>query len=182
MSTKTLLTSEDLWKRVADGSRYELSEGELLPMTPVGMEHGAIVGAILELLRKYVRKENLGLVGTEIGFRLARDPDTVRAPDVAFVAKHRLPKEGVPKKFAEFAPDLAVEVLSPEDTASEVLRKIEEYLAAGVALAWVVDPATRTVTVYRSLRDIQILSADQELDGGTVLPGFRARVAEIFSI
>ena len=182
MSTKTLLTSEDLWKRVADGSRYELSEGELLPMTPVGMEHGAIVGAILELLRKYVRKENLGLVGTEIGFRLARYPDTVRAPDVAFVAKHRLPKEGVPKKFAEFAPDLAVEVLSPEDTASEILRKVEEYLAAGVALAWVVDPATRTVTVYRSLRDIQILSADQELDGGTVLPGFRVKIAEIFSI
>ncbi|OFW08369.1 MAG: hypothetical protein A3H27_07695 [Acidobacteria bacterium RIFCSPLOWO2_02_FULL_59_13] len=182
MSTKTLLTSEDLWKRVADGSRYELSEGELLPMTPVGMEHGGIVVRLARLLGAFVDEKNLGLVGTEIGFRLARDPDTVRAPDVAFVAKHRLPKEGVPKKFAEFAPDLAVEVLSPEDTASEILRKVEEYLAAGVALAWVVDPATRTVTVYRSLRDIQILSADQELDGGTVLPGFRVKIAEIFSI
>jgi len=182
MSTKTLLNSEDLWKRVADGSRYELSEGELLPMTPVGMEHGAIVVRLARLLGAFVDEKHLGLVGTEIGFRLARDPDTVRAPDVAFVAKHRLPQEGVPKKFAEFAPDLAVEVLSPEDTASEILRKVEEYLAAGVALAWVVDPATRTVTVYRSLRDIQILSADQELDGGTVLPGFRAPVAEIFSI
>ena len=182
MSTKTLLTSEDLWKMVADGSRYELSKGELLPMTPVGMEHGGIVIRLGRLLGGYVDEKRLGLVGTEVGFRLSRNPDTVRAPDVAFVAKQRLPAEGVPKQFADFPPDLAVEVLSPEDTASEILRKIEEYLAAGVALAWVVDPATRTVTVYRSLRDIQIFSADQELDGGEVLPGFRARVAEIFSL
>ena len=182
MSTKTLLTSEDLWKMVADGSRYELSKGELLPMSPVGLEHAGIVMKLGRLVGAYVEQKHLGFVGTEAGFRLSRDPDTVRAPDVAFVSRERLPKEGVPKKFADFPPDLAVEVLSPEDTASEILPKIEEYLAAGVALAWVVDPATRTVTVYRSLRDIQILSADQELDGGAVLPGFRTRVAEIFSI
>ena len=182
MSTRTLFTSEDLWKMVADGSRYELSKGELLPMSPVGMEHGGIVMALGALLRSYAMKKGLGLVGTEIGFRLGQNPDTVRAPDVAFVARHRLPADGVPKKFAHFPPDLAVEVLSPEDTASEMLRKIEEYLTAGGALAWVVDPATRTVTVYRSLSDIQILSADQELDGGEVLPGFRTMVAEIFSL
>ena len=182
MSTKTLLTSEDLWKMVADGSRYELSEGELFPMTPVGMEHGAIVIKLGRLLGAYAEEKLLGVVSTEVGFRLRRNPDTVRAPDIAFVSQERLPKDGIPKKFADFPPDLAVEVLSPEDTASGILRKIEEYLAAGVALAWVVDPATRTVTVYRSLRDIQILSAKQELDGGEVLPGFRARVAEIFSL
>ena len=118
----------------------------------------------------------------EGGFTVRRQPDKVFAPDLHFVSKDRLAKEGITEKFADYPPDLAVEVLSPEDTASEILRKIEEYLAAGVALAWVVDPATRTVTVYRSLRDIQILSAKQELDGGEVLPGFRARVAEIFSI
>ncbi len=182
MSTRTLLTSEDLWKKVADGSRYELSKGELLPMTPVGLEHGVVVVALAALLRGYATKKGLGLVCTEVGFRLSRSPDTVRAPDVAFVAKRRLPAEGVPRKFADFPPDLAVEVLSPDDTAGEILRKIEEYLAAGVALTWVVDPATRTVKVYRSLGDIQVLSADQELDGEEVLPGFRSRVAEIFAI
>lgn len=182
MSTKTLLTSEDLWKIVADGSRYELSKGELLPMTPVGMEHGGVVINIGRLLGAHVTGKRLGLVGTEIGFRLTRNPDTVRAPDVAFVARERLPKEGVPKKFAEFPPDLAVEVLSPEDTASEVLRKVEEYLTAGVRLVWVVDPATQTVTVYRSLQDVKILTTEQELDGGEVLPAFRTPVAELFNL
>jgi Uma2 family endonuclease len=182
MSTKTLLTGDDLWKIVADGSRYELSQGELVPMTPVGMQHGGVVVAIAELLRRYARPGNRGLVGTEIGFRLTRDPDTVRAPDVAFVSGNRLPKEGVPKKFAEFPPDLAVEVLSPEDTASEVLRKVEEYVIAGVPLVWVVDPATRTVTVYRSLQEVKVLTTDQELDGGDVLPGFRAKLTALFDL
>jgi Uma2 family endonuclease len=182
MATKTLLTGDDLYRIVSDGSRYELLEGELFPMTPVGMEHGGIVGTILELLRRHVRAGNVGLVGAEIGFRLTRNPDTVRAPDVAFVARERLPKEGVPKKFADFAPDLAVEVLSPEDTASEILRKVEEYLAAGTRLVWVVDPATRTVTVYRSLHDVKVLTESEELDGGDVLPGFKTTVAELFKI
>ena len=182
MSTKTLLTSEDLWKIVADGSRYELSQGELVSMTPIGMEHGGVVGAIIELLRRHVKKNNLGMVGPEIGFRLSRNPDTVRAPDVAFIARERLPKEGIPRKFAEFAPDLAVEVLSPEDSASDVLRKIEEYLTFGTRLVWVVDPATRRVTVYRSLQDVKVLTTEDELDGADVLPGFRTPVAELFNL
>jgi len=182
VSTKTLVTSDELWEIVCDGSRYELSRGELVPMTPIGVQHGAVVGNLHLLLGGFVKQNRLGLVGPEIGFRLARNPDTVRAPDVAFIARHRLPTEGIPKKFADFPPDLAVEVLSPEDAASEVLRKVEEYLSGGVPLVWVVDPATKTVTVYRSLQDIKMLSADQQLDGGEVLPGFRAQVAEIFAL
>ncbi|MBI3896371.1 MAG: Uma2 family endonuclease [Acidobacteria bacterium] len=182
MSTKTLLTSEDLWKLVADGSRHELSKGELLLMTPVGMEHGAIVIKLGRLLSAYTEENRSGLVVTEAGFRLSRNPDTVRAPDVAFVPRDRLPMEGVPKKFADFPPELAVEVLSPEDTASEMVRKVEEYLAGGVRLVWVVDPGTKTVTVYYSLQDAKILTADQELDGGNVLPGFRAKMTELFAI
>ena len=182
VSTKTLVTSDELWEIVCDGSRYELSRGELVPMTPIGVQHGAVVGNLHLLLGGFVKQNRLGLVGPEIGFRLARNPDTVRAPDVAFIAKHHLSPEGIPQKFADFPPDLAVEVLSPEDAASEVLKKVEEYLSAGVPLVWVVDPATKTVTVYRSLQDIKMLSADQELDCGEVLPGFRVRVAEIFAI
>ena len=151
-------------------------------MTPVGIQHGAIVIKLGRLLGSYVESKRLGLIGTEIGFRLSRDPDTVRGPDVAFIAKSRLPNEGIPKKFADFPPDLAVEVLSPEDTVSELLRKVEEYLKAGVPLIWVVDPATRTVTVYRSLQDVRIVSSDQQLDGGDVIPGFQFKVSDLFTL
>ena len=151
-------------------------------MTPVGIQHGAIVIKLGRLLGSYVEAKRLGLIGTEIGFRLSRDPDTVRGPDVAFIAKSRLPKEGIPKKFADFPPDLAVEVLSPEDTASELLRKVEEYLQGGVPLIWVVDPATQTVTVYRSLQDVRIVSSDQQLEGGEAVPGFQCKVADLFTL
>jgi len=181
MSTKTLLTSDDLWRIVADGSRYELSEGELLSMTPIGIQHGAIVIKLGRLLGTFVAENGLGLVGTEIGFRLSRNPDTVRAPDIAFIARDRLPAKGIPSKFAEFPPDLAVEVLSPDDKAGELFTKVEQYLTAGARLVWVVDPATQTVTVYQSLQEVRILSSGQELDGGTVVPGFRCPVAELFS-
>ena len=182
MSTKTLLTGEDLWKIVADGSRYELSRGELVPLTPVGIRHATVVSNLDRMLGGYVKEKGLGVVGTEGGFYLSRNPDTLRAPDVAFISKDRIAKEGIPEKFAEFPPDLAVEVLSPEDTASEIQKKVEEYLTAGVPLVWVVDPANQRVTVYRSLLDVKVLTADQELDGGPVLPGFRAPIKEIFAI
>ena len=182
MSTKTLLTAEDLWKIVADGSRYELSRGELVPMTPVGIPHSVIVMRLGKLLSTYVDERRLGLVGTEGGFKLHRNPDTLRAPDIAFISKARLEREGIPPRFADFPPDLAVEVLSPDDTASEIARKVDEYLAAGVPLVWVVDPGIRKVTVYRSLQDIKVLSAEEELDGGDVIPGFRVKVQEIFTL
>ena len=182
MSTKTLLTAEDLWKIVADGSRYELSKGELVPMTPVGIPHSAIVMRLGKFLSIHVDENRLGLVGTEGGFKLHKNPDTVRAPDIAFISRTRLEPEGIPEAFADFPPDLAVEVLSPGDTASEVARKVDEYLAAGVSLIWVVDPSLRQVTVYRSLQDIKIFSAEENLDGGEVLPGFRVKVAAIFAL
>ena len=171
-----------LWKIVADGSRYELSRGELVPMTPVNYNHGKIVIRLGRMLDQFVQEHGLGAVGTEIGFRLARNPDTLRAPDIAFVARSREPQGAAAEKFAELAPDLAVEVLSPDDSASDVLKKVEEYLASGVRLVWIADPATRTVTVYRSLEDVRVLTAQQDLDGRDVLPGFRCKIKEIFAV
>ena len=182
MSTKTLLTSEDLWKIVADGSRYELWRGELVPMTPVGLQHGRIVIRFGGILDQYVDKQRLGAVCTEVGFRLFQKPDTVWAPDIAFIAQSRLPQGRAAEKFVEFSPDLAVEVLSPWDSATEIMRKVEDYLTAGVRLVWIVDPGTQRVTVYRLLQDVTILTPEQELDGGEVLPGFRIRVTEIFDL
>lgn len=182
MSTKTLLTNEDLWKIVADGSRYELYRGELVPMTPVGLEHGRIVVRLVALLDSHVRKNGLGAVCTEVGFHLFQVPDTTWAPDIAFIAQSRLPKGTAAEKFVDFAPDLAVEVLSPWNTVTEMTRKIETYLSAGVPLVWVVDPGTQRVTVYRSLQDVKVLTPDQELDGADVLPGFRIKASEIFAV
>ena len=105
-----------------------------------------------------------------------------RAPDLHFVSRERVAKEGIPQNFAQFPPDLAVEVLSPADTASEIQKKVEEYLTGGVPLVWIVDPANQKVTVYRSLQDSKILSSAQELDDGEVIPGFRINIAEIFAI
>jgi len=182
MSTKALLTSEDLWKIVADGSRYELCRGELVPMTPVGLRHSAIVMRLGSLLTAYVNRKRLGIVGTEGGFKLRSKPETTRAPDLHFVSKARLAKEGITEKFADYPPDLAVEVLSPADTASDVQQRVEEYLSARVPLVWVVDPKLQRVTVYRSLRDVKVLTPSQQLDGGQVIPGFRVKVSDIFAI
>jgi Uma2 family endonuclease len=120
-------------------------------------------------------------VGTEVGFHLSQNPDTTVAPDIAFIAQSRLPQGEAAKKFVEFAPDLAVEVLSPSDTATDITRKIEIYLNASVRLVWIVDPGTQRVTVYRSLQDVKVLTPDDELDGADVLPDFRIKVAEIFA-
>jgi Uma2 family endonuclease len=182
MSTKSLLTSEDLWKIVADGSRYELWDGELVPMTPVGFEHSAIVGRIGEFLSRHARENKLGVVGMEGGFKLGRGPEKVLSPDLHFVSRDRLLREGITQKFADYPPDLAVEVLSPDDKASDVQKKVEAYLSGGVRLTWIIEPATKTVTIYRSHQHVRIVTQHEELDGEDVVPGFRIKVSDIFNI
>ena len=118
--------------------------------------------------------EDLGkIVAAETGFVLVRDPDTVRGSDIAFIHKDRIPAAGLPKKFIPFAPDVAVEVVSPNDTMDEVEEKVAEWLAAGTKLVWVVLPKRRVIKVYRSSTDVTILTDKDELDGGEVMPGFR---------
>ena len=114
------------------------------------------------------------------GFLLSRAPDTVRAPDVSFVSQERVPPEGAPEGYWELAPDLAVEVVSPNDTAAEVQSKVQMWLEYGVRLAWVVYPPTRSVVAYRSLKDISTFTAGDNLSGDNVVPGFECAVAEIF--
>ena len=120
------------------------------------------------------------VVTAEAGFRIAHDPDTVRAPDVAFVRAERIPPGGV-KGFFQGPPDIAVEVVSPNDRASEVMAKAQDWLQAGCPLVWVVDPETRTISVYRSRSEISVLNETDTLTGGDVLPGFSVAVAEIFT-
>ena len=174
-------TASELFEMPDDGFRYELVKGEPRKTSPAGSEHGATVVNITVSLAQQVRSKKLGVCfGAETGFKIASDPDTVRAPAVAFISRERIPDGGIPKTFWPGAPDLAAEVLSPGATYSEVLEKVEDWLDAGVRAAWVVDSKRRSITVYRSLTDVTRLSEGGELDGGDVVPGFRCRVSEIF--
>lgn len=180
MATIETITTADQLLAAGDIGRCELVRGELIMMSPAGSEHGWIVVNITMPLATFVKQHSLGRVfGAETGFRIGRDPDTVRAPDVAFVAARRI-GDKLAKGFFPGPPDLAVEVLSPDDRAGEVLAKVQDWLAAGCQVVWVVDPRTRTVTVYRSPSEIVILGAAETLDGGALLPGFSVAVGELF--
>ncbi len=133
------------------------------------------------LLDQYVTAHRLGLMfAAETGFVLSKNPDTVRAPDIAFVVRERIPPDGLPEGYWELAPDLAVEVVSPNDTAAEVQSKAQMWLKSGVRLVWVVYPDTRSVVAYKSLKEISVLTVGDALSGGDVVPGFECTVAEVF--
>ena len=149
-------------------------------MSPAGEEHGWLSAMIAADLTVFVRQHRLGRVYVaDTGFQIAHDPDTVRAPDVAFICAERAgERPGV--KFFPGAPDLAVEVLSPTDRAGEVLAKVHDWLDAGCRAVWLVDPRTRTVTVYRSRSRINVLAIGDQISGDDVVEGFTLPVAEIF--
>ena len=178
---KKLFTAAELLKLSIPGKRLELVKGELFEMAPAGGRHGSVAMRLGILLGAYVIDHRLGeTFAAETGFILRLNPDTVRAPDAAFVAADRLPGGEPPIGFVELAPDLAVEVLSPSDRPGEVAEKVEDWLRAGTRLVWVIDPATRSATVHRSLDDVQELSEDDRLDGEQVVPGFSCALGEVF--
>lgn len=181
MTTIESVTTAEQILQTPDLGRCELLRGELTMMTPAGYEHARVVSRINSRLAGFVELHQLGQVTTgEGGFLLARDPDTVRAPDVAFVSADRVPHEPL-RGFFQGPPDLAVEVISPNDRASQVAAKIQDWLDAGCRAVWVVDPELRTVTVYRSRSSIVVLRASEQLSGDDVVPGFAIAVAEIFA-
>ena len=176
-----LMTADELFKISDDGYRYELVKGELRKMPPAGSEHGVLTLRLAWRLAQHIEKHKLGVFfAAETGFRIKSDPDTVRAPDTAFVRKERIPDTGIPKGYWEGAPDLAVEIISPGDTYLEVEEKVFDWITAGASMVWVVNPRRRTVTVHRSLRDSTLLTEEDELNGEEVIEGFQCRVAEIF--
>lgn len=182
MSTeKVLLTADDLLRISGAGKRYELVRGELIEMAPAGGRHGRVAIRIGSRLNIHVEQQDLGeVLAAETGFRLERNPDRVRAPDVAFVAKGRLPPGDLPVGFLDIVPDLVVEVVSPGDTASYIQAKVEDWLRAGVRLAWVLYPDTRSVAVYRSLDKVRVLTEADHLHGDPVLPRFSCSVTDLF--
>ncbi len=159
---------------------WELVDGEPIELAPAAGRSGWISGNIYRLLASHVRQSQLGWAfPPETGFILFEDRHTVRSPDAAVILAHRLAE--LPDSFVPMAPDLAVEVLSPSDRMADALAKVAMYLQAGTTLVWLVNPATRTVVVFRSETDPVTLGESDTLDGSDVLPGFSVPVAEIFS-
>jgi Uma2 family endonuclease len=178
--SETLMTAEELLLLRDDGRKYELVNGRLRVSEPPGVPHGYLQLRLGARLTAVVEAAMLGVVFVEGGVVLRRGPDTVRGPDVAFVAHARMPDPLAPGYF-EGAPDLAIEIVSPGDAAWEVAEKVEEYLAAGTHLVWVVDPKNRIVVVHTPERVARVLRLADTLDGGDVVPGFRLTLAELFA-
>ncbi len=180
--TKTTegLTAEDL-AYVSDAvHRFELVNGRLLVREPAGFRHGRVATTLAIVLGTHVREHRLGVVLTaDTGFVLRRGPDTVRAPDVCFVSRDRIP-DPEPVSFAELAPDLAVEVVSPSNTHAEIAGRVRDLLAAGTRLVWVFDPELRTATIHRPGREPEHLTPHGEINGEGVVPGFRCSLEVLF--
>lgn len=176
-----LMTADELLLLPDDGFRTELVRGELRRMSPASHQHGRLGIRVAGPLDRYVDENDLGVVfAAETGFRVASSPDTVLAPDVAFVRLERIEAVGNVEGYWPGAPDLAVEVISRHDLYTEVEEKVIAWLDAGVRMVVVVNPRKRTVTVYRSLSVITILTAHDSLDGGDVVPGWSLPLAAIF--
>lgn len=182
MSTEVkLMTADELLAMPDDGFVYELIKGDLSRMPPPGHEHGRLTMRVAVPLYQHVDANRLGLVyAAETGFLIHQNPDTVRAPDVAFVRHQRLIDAGSIEGYFVGAPDLAVEVISPSDNVVYVEEKVVTWIEAGSGMVWVVSPKLRTVTVYQSLTEISVLTEKDAVEGHAVVPGFKIAVAEIF--
>lgn len=180
---QALMTAEEFYDLPDHGGLAELVRGEVIEMPPEGSESSAVGYKIGYLLGAHVLPRKAGVMfAAQGGFLLARDPDVVRAPDVAFVARARLPEGRVPRRFLELAPDLAVEVVSPSDRSADIEAKVADYLEAGTRLVWVIFPEQRRVRVQTTLAEARWLSEDDTLTGDPVLPEFACAVREIFDI
>ena len=182
MATTTRpMTAEDLFDLPDDGFRYELVRGELKKMSPAGQTHGKYASRINISLGGHVMANRLGETYiADTGFTLATDPDHVRAPDLAFISNARLKEIGESDRFAQGAPDVAVEVISPSDRYTEVEEKVEDWLNAGCRAVIVANPRRRTVNVHRSPTDVSTLTESDTLEIDDIVPGWRMPVKDIF--
>jgi Uma2 family endonuclease len=182
MAAETLLTAADLANLPDADLPHELVRGVLHRVMPAIARHGSVVSRVQGALAQHVHPRGLGELFSEAtGFLLERNPDTVRCPDIAFVAGSRLPAGGLAPGFLELAPDLVVEVVSASDRTAQVVAKVADYLRLGVRCAWVFLPAERAVRVFGADGSRATIGEEGVLDGGAILPGFRLPVAFCFS-
>jgi Uma2 family endonuclease len=177
-----LLTAEEFFERYGgkDSPSYELVKGKLVEMTPPSGVHGETAIAIGSALYDFVRRSNLGRVMVETGYTLGREPDTVRGPDVSFVMAERVPQGGWARGYVEGPPDLAVEVVSPSDSAAEVEGKVHDYLSNGTRRVWVVYASTKRLLAYSLDGSVRWYQEEDTLEDQELLPGFAVPLAELF--
>jgi len=179
-STSPITSAEELLRVEFPGNVTELVCGQLIVREPPGTRHGSIAARLTYLPADHVYRHELGVVcSQDTGFKLESDPDTVRAPDVAFIGRahaDQIPARG----YAAFAPDLVAEILSPDDGAGELLAKVGQWLDAGTHVVWVIDPSRAEAHVYRGNGELTLVPADGVLEGELVLPGFECALAEVF--
>ena len=182
VATRRGLTAEEFWQQYA-GKPYELVRGEVKPRMPVGLWHGILASELVARFREYLKHcpKRAGKLAVETGFRVRTAlGESVRAPDVAFIRAERLPSP-LPHTFADLAPDLVVEIASPNDAYSELRDKVDEWLQAGVQMVWVVDPQRRVVEVYQPDQPLRVLREGDTLTGDPVLPDFQLPISELFA-
>lgn len=172
------MTAEELIDLPDDGHRYELVKGVVLTMSPPGEEQGKVSATIIFLLKSFVQPKKLGTVYGETGFKLETDPDTVLAPDAAFIGSERAGTASRGYRFG--APDLAVEVISPSERKSKVDQKTVQWLSHGTRAVWLIRPQSRTVEVVLANGKRTVFTEKDELVDDVIIPGFRVPVAEIF--
>ncbi len=177
--TMPVMTSEELLHTRIPNKRTELVRGRLVVHEPPGGRHGNVAANLALRLGQHIEATGVGaLFVGDVGFALSRNPDTVRAPDVAFVRGDRLSRP-IPTGYIELAPDLVVEVLSPHDRPGETLAKVGDWLEAGARLVWVVDPERRIARIYRQDGAESVLNETEALVGEDVLPGFSCALSSI---
>jgi Uma2 family endonuclease len=176
------VTAREFLSHPAASGASELVRGEIRILTPAGGAHGLLAGRVFAALNAFVEAHTLGICFPDnTGFELPGLVDTVRSPDAAFVRADRVPPEGIGAGWVRVAPDLVVEILSPDETRARLEEKLSDYRAAGTTLVWVIDPPARAVSVREAGRPERQFSISDALDGGTVLPGFSLPVAKLFA-
>jgi Uma2 family endonuclease len=176
-----LYTADDLWNLTAGIDKsFELINGVLVETYPMYALPGIITADIGSMIVAHVHEHHLGYAFAKTGCILSRNPDTVLAPNISFVAKQRL--STLTDKYLDFAPDLAVEVISLNNNQVEIHEKIIAYFGGGTRMVWIVYPRSRAIYVYTSATEVTILGVNDSLEGGAVLPGFKVDVAQIFEV
>lgn len=166
------------------GRFFELDEGEIIESPPPKPPHGFVSINVGAILWNYCRRRGRGYVfSNDTGVLLGRDPDTIRGPDIMLYDDDAKADDIVSdSSYLETPPVLAVEILSPSNRYSQIVRKVNQYLTAGVQIVWVIDPPVREVTAYRAGSEPEFIAADDELSGGDALPGLAIKVAELFRL
>lgn len=180
LHAQPLMTAEEILVLDLPNKSTELVRGHLVVREPPGTHHGQVSARLTYLISHHAYQHDLGVVfGQDTGFHITSNPDSVRAPDLAFLRRERavhLPNRG----YARLAPDLAVEIISPGDRPGELLAKIGDWLDAGTSLVWVIDPERREGRVHRADGSVAIIPSDGAFDGEAVLPGFRCALGDVF--